>query len=71
MLTGHEEHLLCDEIGFEPDEFERFIEDAIDNPHQYTDPAAELQTMAKGARGLLALWRRERAEDVPAGEGNG
>lgn len=61
MLTGEEAHLLCDEIGFEPDDLEEFIEDAISDPRRYTDPANELETMAAAAKGLLALWRVERA----------
>jgi hypothetical protein len=62
MLTGTESHLLEDEIGFEPSELEQFIEDALENPRRYTDPAIELETMAKAAKGLLALWRAERSE---------
>lgn len=63
MLTGTEAHLLCDEIGFEPDELEQFIADAISDPRQYTDPAFELETMARAAKGLLALWRQERGAE--------
>ena len=60
-LTGEESHLLQDEIGFEPTELEEFIEHAIEDPRRYTDPADELSTMARAAKGLLVLWRAERA----------
>jgi hypothetical protein len=64
-LTGQETHLLCDEIGFEPSDLEEFIAAAIEDPKQWTDPAYELETMAKAAKGLLALWRAEREPAQP------
>lgn len=61
MLSDTELALLTDELGFEPTNFEQFIEDAISDPHQWTEPAQELETMAKAAKALLALWRRQRS----------
>ncbi len=57
MLTKLENDLITDETGFEPTDFEEFIDAAIDDPRQWDDPAQELQTMAKVTKALLALWR--------------
>ncbi len=61
VLSDTELALLTDELGFEPTDYEQFIEAAIDDPRQWDDTAQELETMAKGAKALLALWRRERS----------